>query len=174
MIEPARFYGAEDSVESMLRRFDVSVNAVAVEYPTGQVLDPIGGLADCRDRSARLPKLRWETSRGFEAAHLLARAARCILQNNLDLIDVSRFRGLQVSLAGVDWAELERLNHSSRAEIDSSIRRVARYPLVSSRSSLLAPVADNWPEKNGYMPALGRTANAQPGSRVASRGVVYG
>lgn len=124
VIEPTRFYGAGDSVAAMLSRFDVSVNAVGVEYPTGRVLDPIGGWSDARERVARLPVARWEGAEGFEAAHLLARAARCIGRFGLDLLDQKIFASHLGALSGVDWLELERLNGQSRQAIEALIASV--------------------------------------------------
>jgi hypothetical protein len=115
LIEPQRFYQPFSGIVPMLRFFDASVNALAVDLRSNQVLDPIGGLDDLTHGRVTLPVDRWTSMNDFESVHLALRAVRLLQRYPLAITNPEVLAAQMPKVDLVDWSDLHRLHKIDRA-----------------------------------------------------------
>lgn len=121
------------TIEEDLSRRDFTMNAVAVELPSGRVVDPYGGISDIR---RRLIKCVGDPAERFDEDGLRPlRAARFCAQLEFDLDDPTR-EAIPGALGKTALVAAERV----RDELDKTLRadRPSRGFRVMERSGLLA------------------------------------
>ena len=88
----------------------------ASRLESGQVLDPLGGLADLSRGLTRLTPQRWNAMSDFESVHLACRTIRLLDKIPLAITNPEVLAAQLPKFGSVDWADLERLNGFGRDE----------------------------------------------------------
>lgn len=130
VIEPRRFYRSFLNARDALSFFDLSVNAVAVEIGSGDVLDPLGGINDCFNRTVTLPPARWTSMSDFETVHLLMRLLRYVRRHDLAINNIDLAVRAAEKVFAIEWSEIARLNGGIRRPV-AAILLSAMHPAMA-------------------------------------------